>query len=149
MIFYNAEVKYSTVQNWYPGDKNGNGSIYNFVTKRAICRGDNAKISWTQVETGSVITWKYPSCILKGNNSSGEFFSIVVTNNYQQADTGTKMIHLGKNTKSRIVSKGISAGKNQNSYRGLVHIAKDTGNARNFSQCDSLLLRLRDRKSVV
>ena len=133
-------MKYSTVQNWYPGDKNGNGGIYNFVTKRAICRGDNAKISWTQVETGSAITWKYPSCILKGNNSSGEFFSIAVTNNYQQADTGTKMIHLGKNTKSRIVSKGISAGKSQNSYRGLVHIAKDTGNARNFSQCDSLLL---------
>ena len=140
MILDNAEVKYSTVQNWYPGDKNGNGGIYNFVTKRAICRGDNAKISWTQVETGSAITWKYPSCILKGNNSSGEFFSIAVTNNYQQADTGTKMIHLGKNTKSRIVSKGISAGKSQNSYRGLVHIAKDTGNARNFSQCDSLLL---------
>ena len=140
VILDNAEVKYSTVQNWYPGDKNGNGGIYNFVTKRAICRGDNAKISWTQVETGSAITWKYPSCILKGNNSSGEFFSIAVTNNYQQADTGTKMIHLGKNTKSRIVSKGISAGKSQNSYRGLVHIAKDTGNARNFSQCDSLLL---------
>ena len=140
VILDNAEVKYSTVQNWYPGDKNGNGGIYNFVTKRAICRGDNAKISWTQVETGSAITWKYPSCILKGNNSSGEFFSIAVTNNYQQADTGTKMIHLGKNTKSRIVSKGISAGKSQNSYRGLVHIAKDTGNARNLSQCDSLLL---------
>ena len=140
VILDNAEVKYSTVQNWYPGDKNGNGGIYNFVTKRAICRGDNSKISWTQVETGSAITWKYPSCILKGNNSSGEFFSIAVTNNYQQADTGTKMIHLGKNTKSRIVSKGISAGKSQNSYRGLVHIAKDTGNARNFSQCDSLLL---------
>ena len=140
VILDNAEVKYSTVQNWYPGDKNGNGGIYNFVTKRAICRGDNAKISWTQVETGSAITWKYPSCILKGNNSSGEFFSIAVTNNYQQADTGTKMIHLGKNTKSRIVSKGISAGKSQNSYRGLVHIAKDTGSARNFSQCDSLLL---------
>ncbi|MDR3326820.1 MAG: Fe-S cluster assembly protein SufB [Prevotellaceae bacterium] len=135
-----AEVKYSTVQNWYPGDKNGKGGIYNFVTKRAICKGDNSKISWTQVETGSAITWKYPSCILKGNNSTGEFYSVAVTNNFQQADTGTKMIHSGKNTKSRIVSKGISAGKSQNSYRGLVMIAENADNARNFSQCDSLLL---------
>lgn len=136
----NAEVKYSTVQNWYPGDKNGKGGIYNFVTKRALCKGDNSKVSWTQVETGSAITWKYPSCILKGDNSIGEFYSIAVTNNHQQADTGTKMIHIGKNTKSRIVSKGISAGKSQNSYRGLVQIGENTGNARNFSQCDSLLL---------
>jgi Fe-S cluster assembly protein SufB len=135
-----AEVKYSTVQNWYPGDKNGKGGIYNFVTKRGICAGDNAKLSWTQVETGSAVTWKYPSCILKGNNSIGEFYSVAVTNNYQQADTGTKMIHLGKNTKSRIVSKGISAGHSQNSYRGLVSIGKRAGNARNYSQCDSLLL---------
>lgn len=135
-----AEVKYSTVQNWYPGDKNGNGGIYNFVTKRGLCAGDNSKISWTQVETGSAITWKYPSCILKGDNSVGEFYSVAVTNNYQQADTGTKMIHLGKNTRSRIVSKGISAGKSQNSYRGLVEIAKRATNARNFSQCDSLLM---------
>jgi len=136
----NAEVKYSTVQNWYPGDKNGKGGIYNFVTKRGICKGDNAKISWTQVETGSAITWKYPSCILKGDNSSGEFYSVAVTNNYQQADTGTKMIHIGKNTKSVIVSKGISAGKSQNSYRGLVKVLKNASNSRNFSQCDSLLL---------
>ena len=136
----NADVKYSTVQNWYPGDKNGKGGIYNFVTKRGICAGDNAKLSWTQVETGSAVTWKYPSCILKGDNSIGEFYSVAVTNNYQQADTGTKMIHLGKNTKSRIVSKGISAGKSQNSYRGLVDINKRASNARNFSQCDSLLL---------
>ena len=135
-----AEVKYSTVQNWYPGDKNGKGGIYNFVTKRGICAGDNAKLSWTQVETGSAITWKYPSCILKGDNSIGEFYTVAVTNNYQQADTGTKMIHLGKNTKSRIVSKGISAGKSQNSYRGLVSVSKRAANARNFSQCDSLLL---------
>ncbi|MBN2682966.1 MAG: Fe-S cluster assembly protein SufB [Bacteroidales bacterium] len=135
-----AEVKYSTVQNWYPGDKNGKGGIYNFVTKRGICRGDNSKISWTQVETGSAITWKYPSCILKGNNSIGEFYSVAVTNNYQQADTGTKMIHLGRNTKSTIVSKGISAGKSQNSYRGLVKVMKKAENSRNFSQCDSLLL---------
>lgn len=135
-----AEVKYSTVQNWYPGDKNGKGGIYNFVTKRGICAGDNAKLSWTQVETGSAVTWKYPSCILKGDNSIGEFYSVAVTNNYQQADTGTKMIHLGKNTKSRIVSKGISAGKSQNSYRGLVDVSKRATNARNFSQCDSLLL---------
>ncbi|MDO4727115.1 MAG: Fe-S cluster assembly protein SufB [Porphyromonadaceae bacterium] len=140
VAYDNAEVKYSTVQNWYPGDKTGKGGIYNFVTKRALCKGDNSKISWTQVETGSAITWKYPSCILKGDNSIGEFYSIAVTNNYQQADTGTKMIHIGKNTKSRIVSKGISAGKSQNSYRGLVHIAEGTGNVRNFSQCDSLLL---------
>lgn len=135
-----AEVKYSTVQNWYPGDKNGKGGIYNFVTKRGLCFGDNSKISWTQVETGSAITWKYPSCILKGDNSSGEFYSVAVTNNYQQADTGTKMIHIGKNTKSRVVSKGISAGHSQNSYRGQVHIMKRATNARNFSQCDSLLM---------
>ncbi|MEZ4999368.1 MAG: Fe-S cluster assembly protein SufB, partial [Bacteroidales bacterium] len=136
----NAEVKYSTVQNWYPGDKNGKGGIFNFVTKRGICRGDNSKISWTQVETGSAITWKYPSCILKGNNSVGEFYSVAVTNNHQQADTGSKMTHIGKNTKSTIVSKGISAGVSQNSYRGLVRILKGASNARNFSQCDSLLL---------
>ncbi|MDT8401769.1 MAG: Fe-S cluster assembly protein SufB [Bacteroidales bacterium] len=136
----NAEVKYSTVQNWYPGDKNGKGGIYNFVTKRGICRGENSKISWTQVETGSAITWKYPSCILKGDNSSGEFYSVAVTNNHQQADTGTKMIHMGKNTRSIIVSKGISAGKSQNSYRGLVKVLKNASKARNFSQCDSLLL---------
>ena len=135
-----AEVKYSTVQNWYPGDKNGKGGIYNFVTKRGACRGNNSKISWTQVETGSAITWKYPSCILKGDNSVGEFYSVAVTNNYQQADTGTKMIHLGKNTKSTIISKGVSAGKSQNSYRGLVKITKKASGARNFSQCDSLLL---------
>lgn len=135
-----AEIKYSTVQNWYPGDKDGKGGIYNFVTKRGICKGDNAKISWTQVETGSAITWKYPSCILQGDNSVGEFYSVAVTNNYQQADTGTKMIHIGKNTKSRIVSKGISAGKSHNSYRGLVKIFKKAENARNFSQCDSLLM---------
>ncbi|GMO33120.1 MAG: Fe-S cluster assembly protein SufB [Candidatus Azobacteroides pseudotrichonymphae] len=135
-----AEVKYSTVQNWYPGDKNGKGGIYNFVTKRGICKGAFSKISWTQVETGSSITWKYPSCILAGDNSIGEFYSVAVTNNYQQADTGTKMIHLGKNTRSRIVSKGISTGKSQNSYRGLIHISKEAKNARNHSQCDSLLL---------
>lgn len=135
----NAEIKYSTVQNWYPGDKEGKGGIYNFVTKRGIC-GANAKISWTQVETGSSITWKYPSVILKGDNSTGEFYSVAVTNNYQQADTGTKMMHVGKNTRSRIVSKGISAGKSQNSYRGLVHVGKNAHNSRNFSQCDSLLL---------
>ncbi|MGF1636281.1 MAG: Fe-S cluster assembly protein SufB [Cyclobacteriaceae bacterium] len=135
-----AEVKYSTVQNWYPGDKNGKGGIYNFVTKRGICKGDYSKISWTQVETGSAITWKYPSCILKGDHSIGEFYSVAVTNNYQQADTGTKMIHLGKNTKSRIVSKGVSAGFSQNSYRGLVKIHKRAQNSRNFSQCDSLLM---------
>ncbi len=136
----NATVKYSTVQNWYPGDKEGKGGIYNFVTKRGACRGVNSKISWTQVETGSAITWKYPSCILQGDNSIGEFYSVAVTNNYQQADTGTKMIHIGKNTKSTIVSKGISAGKSNNSYRGLVKIGKKAQNARNFSQCDSLLL---------
>jgi len=135
-----AEVKYSTVQNWYPGDKNGKGGIYNFVTKRGICKGANSKISWTQVETGSAITWKYPSCILAGDNSVGEFYSVAVTNNHQQADTGTKMIHLGKNTKSTIISKGISAGFSNNSYRGLVRIAKPAINSRNFSQCDSLLL---------
>ncbi len=135
-----AEVKYSTVQNWYPGDKNGNGGIYNFVTKRGICRGKRSKISWTQVETGSAVTWKYPSCILRGDDSIAEFYSVAVTNNYQQADTGTKMIHLGKNTRSRIVSKGISAGFSQNSYRGLVQVAKTADNARNHSQCDSLLL---------
>ena len=136
----NAEVKYSTVQNWYPGDKDGKGGIYNFVTKRGICNGNNSKISWTQVETGSAITWKYPSCILKGDNSVGEFYSVAVTNNYQQADTGTKMIHIGKNTKSKIISKGISAGFSQNSYRGHVNVMKRAKNSRNFSQCDSLLL---------
>ncbi len=136
----NAEVKYSTVQNWYPGNKEGVGGIYNFVTKRGICKGDNSKISWTQVETGSAVTWKYPSCILKGHNSVGEFYSVAVTNNYQQADTGTKMMHIGKNTRSTIISKGISAGKSQNSYRGLVKVLKGAENARNFSQCDSLLL---------
>jgi len=136
----NAEVKYSTVQNWYPGDKNGKGGIFNFVTKRGLCLGDNSKISWTQVETGSAITWKYPSCILRGNNSVGEFYSVAVTNNHQQADTGTKMIHIGKNTKSLIISKGISAGNSQNSYRGLVKVSKKADGARNFSQCDSLLL---------
>ena len=135
-----AEIKYSTVQNWYPGDKNGNGGIYNFVTKRGICKGEGSKISWTQVETGSAITWKYPSCILAGDNSVGEFYSVAVTNNYQQADTGTKMIHLGRNTRSTIVSKGISAGHSQNSYRGLVKISPRAENARNHSQCDSLLL---------
>ncbi len=136
----NAEVKYSTVQNWYPGDKDGKGGIYNFVTKRGICAGDHAKISWTQVETGSSITWKYPSVILKGDNTVGEFYSVAVTNNMQQADTGSKMIHLGKNTRSRIVSKGISAGRSQNSYRGQVRVNASADNARNFSQCDSLLL---------
>ncbi len=134
-----AEIKYSTVQNWYPGDSKGNGGVYNFVTKRGLCE-KNAKISWTQVETGSAVTWKYPSCILKGDNAVGEFYSIAVTNNFQQADTGTKMIHLGNNTKSTIISKGISAGKSQNSYRGLVHISPRANNARNFSQCDSLLI---------
>lgn len=135
-----AEIKYSTVQNWYPGDKNGKGGIYNFVTKRGICKGDHSKISWTQVETGSAITWKYPSVILKGDYSIGEFYSVAVTNNYQQADTGTKMMHIGKNTKSRVVSKGISAGKSQNSYRGLVRMNKTAKDAYNFSQCDSLLI---------
>ena len=135
-----AEVKYSTVQNWYPGDKEGRGGIYNFVTKRGLCKGDHSKISWTQVETGSAITWKYPSCILSGDNSIGEFYSVAVTNNHQQADTGTKMIHIGKNTRSTIVSKGISAGYSQNSYRGLVRVSQGAENARNYTQCDSLLL---------
>ncbi|PHN04929.1 Fe-S cluster assembly protein SufB [Flavilitoribacter nigricans] len=135
-----ATIKYSTVQNWYPGDKDGKGGIYNFVTKRGVCAGDRSKITWTQVETGSAITWKYPSCILKGNNSVGEFYSVAVTNNMQQADTGTKMIHLGKNTRSTIISKGISAGKSHNSYRGLVKVGKKAENAHNFSQCDSLLM---------
>ncbi|WP_367913489.1 Fe-S cluster assembly protein SufB [Leadbetterella sp. DM7] len=136
----NAEVKYSTVQNWYPGDKEGKGGVFNFVTKRGLCFGNNSKISWTQVETGSAVTWKYPSVILRGDHSIGEFYSVAVTNNFQQADTGTKMIHIGKNTRSRIVSKGISAGRSQNSYRGLVEISKRADNARNFSQCDSMLL---------
>ncbi|HKK43841.1 MAG TPA: Fe-S cluster assembly protein SufB, partial [Bacteroidales bacterium] len=136
----NAEVKYSTVQNWYPGDKDGKGGVFNFVTKRGMCKGENSKISWTQIETGSAITWKYPSCILRGDNSSGEFYSVAVTNNHQQADTGTKMTHIGKNTKSTIVSKGISAGRSQNSYRGLVKVLKNATNARNYSQCDSLLM---------
>ncbi|MCH7963493.1 MAG: Fe-S cluster assembly protein SufB [Bacteroidetes bacterium] len=136
----NAQIKYSTVQNWYPGDKDGKGGIFNFVTKRGACRGVNSKISWTQVETGSAITWKYPSCILQGDNSVGEFYSVALTNNHQQADTGTKMIHLGKNTSSTIISKGISAGKSQNSYRGLVKVSRKAENARNFSQCDSLLI---------
>jgi Fe-S cluster assembly protein SufB len=136
----NAEIKYSTVQNWYPGDKEGKGGVFNFVTKRGMCEGVDSKISWTQVETGSAVTWKYPSCVLKGDNSVGEFYSVAVTNNYQQADTGTKMIHLGRNTKSTIISKGISAGHSQNSYRGLVQINKNAANARNFSQCDSLLM---------
>lgn len=140
VVMQDAEVKYSTVQNWYPGDKNGKGGIYNFVTKRGICKGNNAKLSWTQVETGSAITWKYPSCILQGDNSVGEFYSVAVTNNHQQADTGTKMLHIGRNTKSTIISKGISAGKSQNSYRGLVRVNKAAENARNYSQCDSLLL---------
>ena len=135
----NAEIKYSTVQNWYPGDKDGKGGVFNFVTKRGLCH-QNSKISWTQVETGSAVTWKYPSCILKGDNAVGEFYSVAVTNNFQQADTGTKMIHIGKNTRSTIISKGISAGKSQNSYRGLVRIGKGAENARNFSQCDSLLM---------
>ena len=139
VVLKDAEVKYSTVQNWYPGDKDGKGGIYNFVTKRGICH-ENARLSWTQVETGSAITWKYPSCILRGDTSSAEFYSVAVTNNYQQADTGTKMIHIGRNTRSRIISKGISAGKSQNSYRGLVKIGKGAENARNYSQCDSLLL---------
>ena len=140
VILDDAEIKYSTVQNWFPGDESGVGGIYNFVTKRADCRGRNAKVMWTQVETGSAITWKYPSCVLKGDNSSGEFYSIAITNNMQQADTGTKMIHLGKNTNSRIVSKGISAGKAQNTYRGLVQIGARSHNSRNFTQCDSLLI---------
>jgi len=140
VVMKDAEVKYSTVQNWYPGDKTGRGGIYNFVTKRGICKGENSKLFWAQVETGSAITWKYPSTILKGDNSVSEFYSVAVTNNYQQADTGTKMIHIGKNTKSRIVSKGISAGFSENSYRGLVKVSPNAHNARNFTQCDSLLL---------
>jgi len=136
----NAQVKYSTVQNWYPGDKDGKGGIYNFVTKRGLCKGDHSKISWTQVETGSAITWKYPSCILRGDHTTGEFYSVAVTNNHQQADTGTKMIHVGKNSRSTIVSKGISAGRSNNSFRGLVKIMKNATHCRNFSQCDSLLL---------
>ena len=140
VVMKDAEVKYSTVQNWYPGDKNGVGGIYNFVTKRGICRGENARLSWTQVETGSAITWKYPSTVLAGDNSVGEFYSVALTNNHQQADTGTKMIHLGRNTRSRIVSKGISAGESQNSYRGLVKVGPKAENARNYSQCDSLLI---------
>ena len=136
----NAEIKYSTVQNWYPGDENGKGGIYNFVTKRGLCKGKNSKISWTQIETGSAITWKYPSCILRGDNSIGEFYSVAITNNYQQADTGTKMIHLGKNTKSKIISKGISAGKSSNTYRGLVKFNRKAENAKNITQCDSLLV---------
>ncbi|MEH6527439.1 MAG: Fe-S cluster assembly protein SufB [Sneathiella sp.] len=140
IIHKDAEIKYSTVQNWYPGDENGVGGIYNFVTKRAACRGENAKVSWTQVETGSAITWKYPSCILQGDNSVGEFYSIAITNNMQQADTGTKMIHLGKNTSSTIISKGISAGKAQNTYRGLVRMGRKADNARNHTVCDSLLI---------
>jgi Fe-S cluster assembly protein SufB len=140
VVMKDAEVKYSTVQNWYPGDKKGVGGVYNFVTKRGICKGDRAKLSWTQVETGSAITWKYPSCILRGDSSSAEFYSVALTNNHQQADTGTKMIHIGRNTKSRIVSKGISAGVSNNSYRGLVKVLKGAANAHNFSQCDSLLL---------
>ena len=140
VVLDDAEIKYSTVQNWYPGGKDGKGGIYNFVTKRGVCRGKNSKISWSQVETGSAITWKYPSTILQGDNSVGEFYSVAVTNNYQQADTGTKMIHIGKNTKSTIISKGISAGKSQNSYRGLVKVGKNAEGARNFSQCDSMLM---------
>ena len=140
MALEGAEIKYSTVQNWYPGDEKGMGGIYNFVTKRGDCRGADSKISWTQVETGSAITWKYPSCILRGDNSVGEFYSIAIANNFQQADTGTKMIHLGKNTRRRIISKGISAGKAQNTYRGLVSVHPKAENARNYTQCDSLLI---------
>jgi Fe-S cluster assembly protein SufB len=136
----NARIKYSTIQNWYPGDEHGKGGIYNFVTKRGLCKGENSRIFWTQVETGSAITWKYPSCILRGDNSVGEFYSVALTTNYQQADTGTKMIHIGKNTRSTIISKGISAGHSNNSYRGLVRMTKKADNARNFSQCDSLLM---------
>src|SRR5690606_29299967 len=140
VVMDDAEIKYSTVQNWFPGDKDGNGGIYNFVTKRGACRGDNSKISWTQVETGSAITWKYPSCILAGDNSVGEFYSVAVTNNFQQADTGTKMIHLGKNTRSTIIAKGISAGRSDSTYRGLVRMMPGAENARNYTQCDSLLM---------
>jgi Fe-S cluster assembly protein SufB len=135
-----AEIKYSTVQNWYPGDENGVGGIYNFVTKRGDCRGDRSKISWTQVETGSAITWKYPSCVLRGDNTVGEFYSVALTNNLQQADTGTKMIHLGRDTRSKIISKGISAGRGQQTYRGLVRVARKAENARNYTQCDSMLI---------
>jgi len=135
-----AQIKYSTVQNWYPGDENGKGGIYNFVTKRAACRGESSKVSWTQVETGSAITWKYPSVVLQGDNSVGEFYSVAVTNNMQQADTGTKMIHLGKNTSSTVISKGISAGRSQNAYRGLVRVGPNADNARNYTECDSLLM---------
>ena len=140
VVLDNAEVKYSTVQNWYPGDKDGKGGVYNFVTKRAACRGVNSKVSWTQVETGSAVTWKYPSCVLQGDNSVGEFYSVAMTNNFQQADTGTKMIHIGKNTTSKIISKGISAGFSDQTYRGLVKVAPTAANARNYSQCDSLLI---------
>lgn len=140
VVLKDAEVKYSTVQNWYPGDKDGKGGVYNFVTKRAACRGENSKVSWTQVETGSAITWKYPSCVLQGDNAVGEFYSVAITNNRQQADTGTKMIHLGKNTRSKIISKGISAGYSNQTYRGLVRVAKGAKNARNYSQCDNLLI---------
>ena len=143
VVMNNAEVKYSTVQNWYPGDKEGKGGVYNFVTKRAACRGVNSKISWTQVETGSAVTWKYPSCVLQGDNSVGEFYSVAITNNYQQADTGTKMIHIGKNTTSKIISKGISAGQSNQTYRGLVKVTPQADNARNYSQCDSLLIGTR------
>jgi Fe-S cluster assembly protein SufB len=136
----NAEIKYSTVQNWYAGDENGKGGIYNFVTKRGLCKGVNSKISWTQVETGSAITWKYPSCILLGDNSVGEFYSVALTNHHQQADTGTKMVHVGRNTRSKIISKGISAGVSNNSYRGLVKMGPKAEGARNFSQCDSMLI---------
>ena len=140
VVLKDAEVKYSTVQNWYPGDKDGKGGVYNFVTKRAACRGENSKVSWTQVETGSAITWKYPSCILQGDNSVGEFYSVAITNNRQQADTGTKMIHLGRNTSSKIISKGISTGRSNQTYRGLVKVSPNADNARNYSQCDSLLI---------
>ncbi|MBE6452936.1 MAG: Fe-S cluster assembly protein SufB [Alphaproteobacteria bacterium] len=140
VVLKNAEVKYSTVQNWYPGDKDGKGGVYNFVTKRAACRGTNSKVSWTQVETGSAVTWKYPSCVLQGDNSIGEFYSVAITNNHQQADTGTKMIHIGKNTTSKIISKGISAGKSNQTYRGLVKVGPQADNSRNYSQCDSLLI---------
>lgn len=140
IVMNDAEVKYSTVQNWYPGDKDGKGGVYNFVTKRAACRGKNSKVSWTQVETGSAVTWKYPSCVLQGDNSCGEFYSVAITNNYQQADTGTKMIHIGKNTTSKIISKGISAGHSNQTYRGLVKVVPNADNARNYSQCDSLLI---------
>jgi Fe-S cluster assembly protein SufB len=140
VVLDDANIKYSTVQNWYPGDENGVGGIYNFVTKRGDCRGDRSRISWTQVETGSAITWKYPSCILRGESSVGEFYSVALTNNYQQADTGTKMIHIGRNSRSKIISKGISAGHGQNAYRGLVRISRNAENARNYTQCDSMLI---------